>query len=130
MTEREYEGMWELDENEEDSYDGTWEMTEAEKWDKKYVNNLPNAAFAIILPGGKNDDTGRTVPRSRRKLPHHNKLCKSATENNSVDLPHLRNALARVSQSGTSLTSQQRAKARVHLEQHASVLLKTHKKND
>ena len=32
--------------------------------------NLPDSSFAIVLPGGKKDGTGRTEPRSLRKLPY------------------------------------------------------------
>ena len=76
-------------------------MTEA-KWDRKYINDLPDAAFAVIMPGGKKDKEGKTVPRSLRMLPHHNDKVKSPDENSSVDIPHLRNALARVNQPGTN----------------------------
>jgi hypothetical protein len=48
-------------------------------------NDLPDKAFAYIEPGGKKDDTGRTVPRSLRHYPIHDKS-------------HVRNALARASQ--------------------------------
>jgi hypothetical protein len=34
-------------------------------------NDLPDSAFAIILPGGTKDATGRTQPRSLRKFPIH-----------------------------------------------------------
>ena len=90
----------------------------AEKWDTKYVNSLPDAAFAIVYTKGKT---------KIRKLPHHNKNVKSPTENSSVDIPHLRNALARVNQikdTPASIVS----KAKTHLENHAKALLKTHKK--
>jgi HK97 family phage prohead protease len=35
------------------------------------INDLPDSAFAVILPGGKKDEWGRTTPRSLRKLAHH-----------------------------------------------------------
>lgn len=60
-------------------------------WSRKYVNDLPDSAFALILPGGTKDDEGKTKPRSLRKLPY-----KDADGN--IDLPHLRNALARLPQ--------------------------------
>lgn len=63
----------------------------------KEINNLPDSAFAIILPGGKKDKTGRTTPRSLRKFPIH-------------DAAHVRNALARLPQS--NLTPKQKAQAR------------------
>lgn len=61
------------------------------KWDRKYINTLPDSAFAYISPGGKKDPTGRTVPRSLRHLPYRDHTGK-------VDIPHLRNALARLPQ--------------------------------
>lgn len=99
----------------------------AEKWDRKYINSLPNAAFAAVEKGyseGKN--------KSARHLPHHSKGVKSATENSSVDLPHYKNALSRVNQIksvlGTESDSSLRKKAAAHLEKHRSVL-KTSKAN-
>lgn len=35
-------------------------------------NELPDSAFALVLPGGKKDETGRTIPRSLRRLPYKN----------------------------------------------------------
>ena len=61
------------------------------KWSTAYVNDLPDSAFAYIEPGGRKDKDGKTKPRSLRHLPYKNHLGK-------VDLPHLRNALARLSQ--------------------------------
>lgn len=49
-------------------------------------NDLPDSAFAYIEPGGTKDQTGRTTPRSKRHFPIH-------------DEAHVRNALARASQS-------------------------------
>ena len=60
-------------------------------WDTSYVNNLPDSAFAYISPGGKKDEQGKTVPRSLRHLPYKNK-------EGQVDPAHVRNALARLSQ--------------------------------
>jgi HK97 family phage prohead protease len=50
------------------------------------INDLPDSAFAYIEPGGKKDDQGKTVPRSKRHFPIH-------------DAAHVRNALARAPQS-------------------------------
>ena len=85
------------------------------------INDLPDAAFAIIKPGGKKDANGKTVPRSLRMLPHHNSTVKDPNDNKSIDLPHLRNALARVSQA--SLTPEQMARAKAHLNKHAKAVL-------
>lgn len=46
------------------------------------MNDLPDSAFAYIEPGGKKDESGKTVPRSLRHYPIHDK-------------PHVRNGLAR-----------------------------------
>jgi hypothetical protein len=73
-------------------------------------NDLPDSAFAVISSGGSKDDEGKTTPRSLRHLPHHK-------ADGSIDLPHLRNALARVSQ--TDLSADDRAKAEKHLDAHA-----------
>ena len=50
------------------------------------VNDLPDSAFAYIEPGGSKDSSGKTTPRSLRHFPIH-------------DAAHVRNALARASQS-------------------------------
>jgi Escherichia/Staphylococcus phage prohead protease len=49
-------------------------------------NDLPDSAFAYIEPGGTKDGSGKTAPRSLRHFPIH-------------DAAHVRNALARASQS-------------------------------
>ena len=82
-------------------------------WDREYINSLPDDAFAIILPGGEKDETGRTVPRNLRKFPHHR-------ADGSIDLPHLRNANARVPQS--DLTPEQKRQAQEHLDKHKKAL--------
>ncbi len=85
------------------------------------INNLPDAAFALVKPGGKKDEGGKTVPRSLRVLPHHNGSVTRGSDNDSLDLPRLRNALARLSQ--TDLTDAQMSKARAHLNRHADEVL-------
>jgi hypothetical protein len=82
-------------------------------WTRRYINDLPDAAFAIILPGGEKDEEGRTKPRSLRKFPHHDATGR-------IDLPHLRNANARVPQS--DLTPEQKAEAQRHLDSHKRAL--------
>jgi hypothetical protein len=87
------------------------------KWTTAFVNDLPDNSFAIIMPGGEKDDEGKTAPRNLRKLPY-----KDAQGN--VDIPHLRNALARISQvEGVSESAI--AKARAKLEAAAEKHLKT-----
>jgi hypothetical protein len=58
----------------------------AEQMSTGSINDLPDSAFAYIEPGGAKDSSGRTTPRSKRHFPIHDKA-------------HVRNALARASQS-------------------------------
>jgi len=60
-------------------------------WSTAYVNDLPDGAFLYIAPGGEVED-GKTKPRSLRYFPFRD-------EKGAVDLPHLRNAIARIPQS-------------------------------
>jgi len=64
-------------------------------WTTAYVNTLPDSAFLYVGDGGTKDSDGKTVPRSLRMFPY-----KDAA--GTVDLPHLRNALARIPQSDLS----------------------------
>lgn len=61
-------------------------------WTAAYINDLPDSSFLYIEDGGTKDDQGKTTPRSLRHFPY-----KDAS--GAVDLPHLRNALARIPQS-------------------------------
>ncbi len=61
-------------------------------WDVDYINNLKDSCFAFIAAGGEKDDTGKTKPRTLRHFPFKDK-------DGNIDLPHLRNALARAPQS-------------------------------
>jgi len=79
-------------------------------WDTAYINDLPDSSFAVISPGGKKDEGGKTVPRGLRHLPYKSK-------DGKVDLPHLRNALARLPQ--TQISGELKAKARSKLESAA-----------
>jgi len=88
----------------------TW--VKAAKWSDKYINDLPDSAFAVAV----NKGTKKTL----RILPHHNSSVKSATDNDSVDIPHLRKALASLSQSGMNVSQMKRAKT--HLFAHAKAL--------
>jgi len=60
------------------------------KWTTKEVNDFNDSSFLYIEKGGKKVD-GKTEPRTLRHLPYKNKEGK-------VDLPHVRNALARINQ--------------------------------
>lgn len=66
-------------------------ILEAAKWTRAYMNDLPDSAFLYVEPGGKKDSEGKTVPRTKRHLPYKDKGGK-------IDLPHLRNAIARLGQ--------------------------------
>jgi len=83
-------------------------LFQAKEWDTKYINDLPDSAFAFVVKGDK-DSEGKTVPRTNRNLPHHK-------PNGDVDLPHLRNAMARVTH--TNLTKEQQKQAHDHLLRH------------
>jgi hypothetical protein len=67
------------------------ELSESVKWTRAFINDLPDSSFAVIEKGGKKDDEGKTTPRNYRHLPFEGSEGK-------VDLPHLRNAFARMSQ--------------------------------
>ncbi len=67
-----------------------------------HQNDLPDDAFAHVEPGEK-DESGRTTPRSKRHLPYRH-------ADGSIDMAHLRNALARLSQ--TNISEAAKASAR------------------
>ncbi len=85
------------------------DMTAAE------INNLPDSAFALVenCYGKTSDD------KNARHLPHHN-------ADGSINLPHLRNALARVNQIKPVCPNENQADmvatARAHLEKHRHLL--------
>ncbi len=60
-------------------------------WTTAFMNDLPDSSFLYIQSGGKKVD-GKTEPRSLRHFP-----VKDAS--GKIDLPHLRNAIARIPQS-------------------------------
>lgn len=72
----------------------------ADQKSRKQINDLPDSDFAYIQPGGKKVD-GKTVPRSLRHLP-------------IMDCAHVRNALARLSQ--TKISAEAKAKALVKIK--------------
>lgn len=79
-------------------------MDDMEKavWTAAYVNDLPDSSFAYISPGGEKDEDGKTKPRSLRHLPYKD-------ADGKIDLPHLRNALARLPQ--TDIPAEAKASA-------------------
>jgi len=89
----------------------------------------PDEAF-IVERGATKDADGNTLQKFR-KLPHHNKNVKDPNENSSIDLPHLRNALARVSQISTIKEDKTAfiKRATSHLQKHAKALLKSYQKS-
>ena len=72
------------------------------KWTKQHVDRLPDSCFALILPGGKIDDKGKTRPRILRKFPYRDAKGK-------INVAHLRNAMARLGRS--KITKKQKDKA-------------------
>lgn len=64
----------------------------AAKWSAKMINDLPDSAFLYIERGGQRDAYGKTTPRRKRHFPVRD-------ADGNLDLPHLRNAIARIPQS-------------------------------
>jgi hypothetical protein len=73
----------------------TAELSEAAVWTRAFIDDLPDSAFLYVESGGKKDGEGKTVPRSLRHFPYKDSSGKT-------DLPHLRNAIARIPQSNIS----------------------------
>lgn len=67
-------------------------------WSTAFVNDLPDSSFLFIESGGSKDGEGKTKPRSLRHFPYKG-------PDGKVDLPHLRNAIARIPQAGSWLSS-------------------------
>lgn len=61
-------------------------------WTTRYMNDLPDSCFLYVESGGKKDSEGKTVPRGLRHFPYKD-------INGKIDLPHVRNAIARIPQS-------------------------------
>lgn len=80
------------------------QLTEFKEWDAKYINDLPDSAFAYIQSGGEKDENGKTAPRALRYLPYKN-------AEGEIDSPQLRNALSRLPQTELSPAEQTKAKA-------------------
>jgi len=100
------------------------EETKEREWDTAFINDLPDAAFAVIEPAYLR---GETKDKRCRHLPHHGPDVKNPNEHESVDLPHLRNALARCNQikpvTDSISAEELRRRAREHLLRHARALL-------
>lgn len=100
---------------------------DAAKWTRKFINDLPDSAFAVIEP----DYPEKTENKNARHLPHHNgegDLGKDKS-NAKLDLPHYKNALARANQikpvTDSISAEDLRQKAASHLERHKDALEKS-----
>ncbi len=79
-----------------------WAQLEEAVWDTAYIDNLPDSSFLYIAPGGEKDEDGKTTPRSLRYFPVYD-------GDGGVDIPHLRNALARIPQSKVGQAAKDKA---------------------
>lgn len=100
---------------------------DAAKWTRKFINDLPDSAFAAIEPAYPE----KIEDKNCRHLPHHTSegdLGKDKS-NENLDLSHYKNALARVNQiqpvSDSISAEELRSKASAHLERHRDVLEKS-----
>jgi len=75
------------------------------EWSRAYINDLKDEDFLYVEPGGEKDETDRTVPRTLRHFPYRN-------AQGEIDLPHLRNAIARIPQSNLSADLKKRLQAK------------------
>lgn len=104
------------------------------EWTTDFINSLPDAAFAVIEPDYVN---GSTENKRSRHLPHHNidvtgnvtsKGIVRGDTDDTVDLAHYRNALARVNKlkpfTDSITTDALRVIASKHLDKHEDVLEK------
>ena len=90
----------------------------AEKWTRQFINDLPDSSFAVV-----EHDISKTN-KNGRHLPHHGKGG-GGSKNINLDLPHLRNALARANQVkaiGKTSTEELRRRAVSHLNRHRGAL--------
>jgi len=87
---------------------------------EKQRADLPSAAFE---PAAFFDEEGEFL-RGKSKLPHHINTATDPNDNETVDIPRLRNALARFNQTDFSdFGDKVRVESRAHLERHADALL-------
>jgi len=85
-------------------------MAKFVKWSTKYKNSLPDSSFAVVM--GEGDSKVRKLPFKDAE--------------GKVDVPHLRNALVRVSQGKTSLSPAMRSTAMNTLKSMAKKYLKSY----
>lgn len=81
------------------------ETLRAAVWTTSYINDLPDSAFLYIEAGGSKDSDGKTEPRSLRHFPVRD-------ASGSVDVAHVRNALARIPQANVPAAAKESAIAK------------------
>lgn len=88
------------------------------EWSTAEINDLPDSSFAYVESGGTKDKDGKTTPRSKRHLPYKDK-------DGKVDMPHVRNALARLDQTQIPDSAKAGIKSKLQalLEKEASEML-------
>jgi len=74
-------------------------------WTAAFMNDLPDSSFLYIESGGEKDESGKTKPRGLRHFPYKD-------AGGKTDLPHLRNALARIPQSSLPADVKERVAAK------------------
>lgn len=74
-----------------DVIEGEKDQKEFTEWSDAYKNSLPDSSFLYIESGGQKNSEGKTEPLSLRHLPYKD-------ENGKIDIPHLRDAVARAPQ--------------------------------
>ena len=74
-------------------------------WTTAFMNDLPDSSFLYVESGGEKDESGKTKPRSLRHFPYKD-------AGGKIDLPHLRNALARIPQSSLPADVKERVAAK------------------
>lgn len=93
------------------------ETEEAAQWTRAYVNSLPDSAFIYIEPGYKEGEN-----KNARHLPYKD-------DKGKIDIPHLRNALARCNQIKPVLGKVSPAQMRKSACAKANSLAKKHLKS-
>ena len=81
-------------------------IVQEDAWSESYISELPDDSFAYVEPNSQADEQGRSTPRSMRHFPYKDK-------NGKLDPSHIRNGLARLSQS--NLPPQAKGAARKRL---------------
>jgi len=126
IVEKSQETSLEKESEEVESGEEKSEETDEEKaeWTTAYINMLPNSSFAVIEPAYLD---GKTEDKRARHLPFKD-------ENGEVDLPHYRNALARVNQikpiTDSISTEELRKRAAAELEKYRDLLETEEEKSD